>query len=625
MTAYYQQKENESVIQAITTDYERFILNSADLDHQGLYLSNGRIFALIPNLTQSEREKVLVRYDDYRCVGVPPPNFCASIESEAERLPLSQSWQKVNLHGYPFSRPEASNELNIHLPKKFHPFQYDYKLGTNVFELKLRFRPSDEEYCELGILLANLGYDQYELKVVVDECICDYPCGELEEAEEKNVKTIDPHILMLKARAFLPKHYPKEVLDKYEEDEEFWVDHKLQVFTDPNFSQHDFIHPSFSGQQTCFVDGSLFQRQNIREYLVLYRTVIIALPFNDTPQLAVDFYQMFCLTHFELKELIQRGRLKFVLTQNLKRYSIELIRTIINVDSNAIILSRTLASSTVIGMRNRSGVLGHTLNTDEQFHLIRSLMQADTEASHKLGYALARTWGGMEYSVNKMGAAGISHIGMGKLLASLHNQKTESEMMLGMFAQSYEFSQGLGAHHFPYDDPSEPSYLQASERISACYSGVRQQSSEIRQTELNTLLSKVFSVNNDMDVLELDRVFSGKEIPFAAELLKDYSNLSSEALEQKLMILRQDIGKLETNKNRLSKWQMTGFIGGVATLASSEPHVSLLVWAMTCAGGFIKSGSNSEIFNKLAALNNRTSRDVVLIKRAREDVARIIG
>ena len=90
------------------------------------------------------------------------------------------------------------------------------------------------------------------------------------------------------------------------------------------------------------------------------------------------------------------------------------------------------------------------------------------------------------------------------------------------------------------------------------------------------------------------------------------------------MLLRQDIRELETNKNRLSKWNITGFLGGTATLASSEPCVSLLVWAMTCAGGFIKSNSNVEILNKLAALNNGTSRDVVLIKRARESVNKIV-
>ncbi|MEZ9133944.1 hypothetical protein AB4113_19650, partial [Vibrio breoganii] len=85
----------------------------------------------------------------------------------------------------------------------------------------------------------------------------------------------------------------------------------------------------------CFVDASVFSRQNIREYLALYRTVIIVLPFNDNPQLSVDFYQMFSINRFELQELVRRQRLKFTITQNIVRYSIDLITTILDVDPSA--------------------------------------------------------------------------------------------------------------------------------------------------------------------------------------------------------------------------------------------------------------------------------------------------
>lgn len=610
-----------SAIQSITNNYESFILESADIDHQGLYLYDDKIYALVPNLSPSLEKELVERYEKIRVLGLPRPEFCSVVDQNAERLLLSDTWKKTCLHGYPFTAPEAENELNIHLPEKYHPFQFDFKLATNIFELKLRFQPNEDETNELRVFLANLGYDNYELIVKVDNSIPEY----LEK--DNTIREIlghDPNDLLLKAKSFLPKTYPKVVLDKYQEDQDFWVDNRTKVFSDLEFSQSDFIPKSFLNSTSCFIDASVFSRQNIREYLALYRTVIIALPFNDSPKLSVDFYQMFSLNSFELQELVRRQRLKFTITQNLERYPIELITTILEVDPSAILFPRTLASSTIIGIRNRSGVLGHTLTTEEQFHFLRTLKQEGSEATLRLARAVSCTWQGMEYIVNKLGPTGVSYVGMGQFMSNIH--APEQTTMLGWLTASYEYSLGLGAHYFPYDNPDYPELFKAFEYIGGCYAGFQSKSTTLKEAKLGMLLNKVFSINNDMDVLELDRVFSGKEIPFATDILESFSNLSEEELSLKLMELRTEIGKLEDNQRRLSKWDITGFLGGSAALAFNQPFVSILVWGMIVAPRLLSSSQpHLNVFDKLSAINNRTSRDVVLIKRARDNVSREVS
>lgn len=611
---------NTSIIQSIVCDFERFIIDNGELDYKGLYLKDGYVFAVIHELIEAQKLLIIEKYEEYRSLAIPEPIFIDSIPDGSTRIPLSSSWEKVNLHGYPFTLPEAINELNIHIPKKFQPFHFDYKYATNVFELKMRFMPQEEEVKEIEVILAGLGYDAYEIKITVDPLVRNYPRKE-KEIDIENKRVANPHNLMLTASSFLSPKLPKTVIDKYESDEQFWVDHRVSLLTNMDLEIKDVIPSSFLGESSCFVDASVFIRNNIREYLSLYKIIIIALPFNDCASKNNDFYSMFSITKFELQELIRRGRLKFVLTQNLKRYSMDLLADIVEVDPDALIFQRRLASSTIVGMRNKSGLLGYSLSTDEQFNFIRALTVSGTDSSRRVASALAKSWNGMEYLLNKLGVTALPNIGIADFLSNLYG--SENIRFLGLYSSGYEISLGLGAHYLPPESPENVA-LNMVESCGAWYSGVKVNQSNIRENELGKLLQNVFTLNNDIDVLELDRIFSGHEIPFASTLLSNYANLSDEELQRRMTLLRTEIGRLESNQSRLSCWDFTGFIGGVGGFLSSEPVVGLLVWAISAAGKYLVRSSDTEVFYKLSALNNRTSRDVVLIHRARKNLDKCI-
>ncbi|WP_409934358.1 hypothetical protein [Vibrio jasicida] len=226
--------------------------------------------------------------------------------------------------------------------------------------------------------------------------------------------------------------------------------------------------------------------------------------------------------------------------------------------------------------------------------------------------------------MNKLGPTGISYVGMGQFMSNMY--APEQTSMLGWLTASYEYSLGLGAHYVPYDDPNHPEWFKAFEYIGGCYAGFQRKNPVLREAEIGMLLNKVYSINNDMDVLELDRVFSGQEIPFATDILERFSNLTEEELSLKLMELRTEIGKLEANQRRLSKWDITGFLGGSTALALNQPFVSILVWGMVVAPRLLShTQPHLEVFNRLSAINNRTSRDVVLIKRSRDLISSAVS
>ncbi|MCZ6404731.1 hypothetical protein O4N82_23810, partial [Vibrio parahaemolyticus] len=161
-----------------------------------------------------------------------------------------------------------------------------------------------------------------------------------------------------------------------------------------------------------------------------------------------------------------------------------------------------------------------------------------------------------------------------------------------------------------------------SEIVSSVYHGVDKNSAVVRESRLNSLLNSVYTVDNDMNILYLDRIFSHKEIPYASDILQNWSSLTQDEIDHKLLKLREDISKLESNQRRISSLDFSGFIGGIAAYATDKPAVSLLVWGLLVTSNYLKlTQAETEAFTRLAALNNRVDRDVVLIKNSRDKLA----
>lgn len=362
-----------SVVDTIKNNYESFRFKTHDLSHKGLYTDGEKIYAVIQEVLGDEEKRTALEnyYEEFRTIAIPPVVIVGEKLPGFINIPLRDSFEKSHLFGQPLVEGEFINQLNIHIPKKYQPFNADMKWGTNEFKIILKNEVTNDDKEEIQLICESLGYQGFDYVFEVNPDISDYP-GVVD------FKTNSIDNLQIIASGLIQKQFPRKILDRYEDDEDFWVENRKIVFSGDDLDRQDIFLPNdFLGKSTkCFVDASVFERRNLRVYLSLYEKVVIALPFESEER---DFYGMFGINPLELKELITRGRLLFVVPQNLARYSQSLLQEIIEVNPNAIIFSRRLAATAIQGIQKKTGIVGATFSSDEQYEFLYYSARSNNE------------------------------------------------------------------------------------------------------------------------------------------------------------------------------------------------------------------------------------------------------
>lgn len=614
-----------SVVDTIKNNYESFRFETHELSHKGLYTDGEKIYAVIQEVLGDEEKGTALgkHYEDFRTIAIPPVVIVGEKLSSFIKIPLRDSFEKSHLFGQPLVMGEFINQLNIHIPRKYQPFNADMKWGTNEFKIILKNEVTHDDKEEIQLICESLGYQGLDYVFDVNPDISDYP-GVVD------FKTNSRDNLQIIASGLIQKQFPRKILDRYEEDEDFWVQNRKIVFSGDDLERQDIFLPNdFQGKSTkCFVDASVFERRNLRVYLSLYEKVVIALPFKSEKR---DFYGMFGINTLELRELITRGRLLFVVPQNLARYSQSLLQEIIEVNPNAIIFSRRLAATAIQGIQKKTGIVGATFSSDEQYEFLYYCARSNNEGLKFLAKSLSNQWQYSEYMIDKEGAASVFRAGFSNLATKLFEAKGKNlSIELATASSSFEFAQGLNAHHFPFDS-EQYSEVAACEAVSSLYSGVIDNSQFIRESEISMLLENVLAINNDMNVLELDDALTSNSLRSIPSILKSYSNLSNEELSLKLYELRNELMQIEKNRGNLAAFDFTGAFGPLVAGAIMEyngvpggAYVSLGGWLLKalCRYSSQSSLADNPIFTRLSSMNHRVSQDAVIIKRCRDSIGK---
>ncbi|MFA0039992.1 hypothetical protein AB4423_25180, partial [Vibrio chagasii] len=190
-------------------------------------------------------------------------------------------------------------------------------------------------------------------------------------------------------------------------------------------------------------------------------------------------------------------------------------------------------------------------------------------------------------------------------------------------ASSFEFSQGLGAHHVPFDS-EKYSEVNSCKLVTSLYNGVKPVSDGIMESKLETLLGEILAIDNDMNILSLDDELSEIHDDRIADVITRYSSLTPEELEKELYLINKQIRSIERSEDKLSRFDMKGFlpslVGASAALglfgtqgAAIGGLVPFGVWLLNYLYVNASSVSNSHIFNKLNSINHGVSEDIVLL------------
>lgn len=614
-----------SIIDAIRYDYDCFRFNTPQYSHRGLFTDGEGIYAIVSEVEKQPEllSKLNEEYKNCRTLCVPQPTIIGVIDSSLVLIEARTKNEKTQSNWQRMNHYEMNNDLVLHIPKRYHPFYADFSWATNQFKLTFKKPITDDDKSDIKLICESLGYQGFEYVFEINDSIDEF-VGVVE------FKCNTHNNMDLIASGLIQKQFSKSLLMKYEEDEDFWIQYRHSIFSaDDDVKPSDYLPPSFTLKRSrCFVDASVFPRLNLRVYLTLYEQVVIALPLDSKSEC---FYQMFMINKNELKELVARGRLLFVIPQNLARYSQDLLLDILSVDPNSVIFSRQLAASTIQGIQSKIGIVGTTFSSDEQYHFLNHLSRIDSQEVKRLAAVLSEQWQFGESIVNREGATAAFRLGISNLAIRGYQEKGQDYLIeLSTASSSYEFAQGLKAHHFPFDGDTY-SENAACHIVSSLYNGVLSDSNKIKESELSVLLNDIFTINNDMDILELDSSLSHSLIRSLPGIVSDYSSLDEHTLFNKMRILRQEVRDIERNKKRITKLNLSGFIptaiGAGMELYNQKggAFVALGGWLLNVLNVYAQSSDlfNNPIFTRLSSINHFTSHDAIIVQKVRDSVRNI--
>ncbi|ECK2660896.1 hypothetical protein FQY32_25225, partial [Salmonella enterica] len=330
----------------------------------------------------------------------------------------------------------------------------------------------------------------------------------------------------------------------------------------------------------------------------------------------------------ELLELVRRGRIKFVAFQNLQRYDSNFLADVLSVDPECVLFSRRLAAATLLAIREKTGLFGFAFDSSTQYNLLKECYNSKVDALKILAESLSENIAFFEYGINQRGALGISQFCGASFAAQIYKSRGRDygiELMTS--AMSLEFSLGLGAHHFPFEHTGY-SEVNACKILNGIYNGVQQSQNELREMEIQTLLSNIFTINNDMNVLELDDILSKYSRRMIPQILQEYAHLTPEELSFKIYSLNKDIKAIEKRKQNLSILDLSGFAPVVAGAVmeykglSGAGYIALLPWIFKLLKVTTNNSKifSNEIFSNLEALTLNTPRNTMLVHKIRQDM-----
>ncbi|GAB1265136.1 hypothetical protein [Aurantivibrio infirmus] len=597
--------------------YESLLLMQPHIEFDGLWARGDRFLVSCPSLDGgplTTEGKPLKDWFHYSCRPITCPiEIISKIPDGYELINERSESELARLFGEPLTLSELYRELYISLPKSF-PFRtIESGAGKIIVHVNRLLTPEEEN--EINITFANIGVS-FDIDIVASS-------EDSESNTQKTLKRSFDGLTLILSKSIQGK-VSNSILASYEEDEEFWVDNRVNVFSSDIYSRNDVLTPSFLSQSSaCFIDATVFPPNNIRTYLPIYQRLIISMP------LATHFASIlnaFNVQEFELLSLIERGRVQFVLPQSIDRYNVDFIAKALEVDSSSMLFSRRLAAASVAETRLRVPFLYPPFGATVKRELLRLLANVSDPIVKPLGEIMAKNlaqgWVGMERNISDRGGMGTANNGVGTIIGELIHNVAGRDLRLELItsSMSVEWAAAVGATYCPIENESYSDFGPA-QLCASMYSGVRNSPLVNPIKSLEPFLEGLLTLNNDASVLEVDDVFTSSDIDRLGGYLRGVSEIDDPIAE--IGFLNDKIKKFETNQNRLNRLDILGLGGAaVATAMTGNAYVPFGVWI---AQYILKNADPSrdvggKAIDWIRAINTRSSTDAVLVSRLRSKI-----
>lgn len=251
---------------------------------------------------------------------------------------------------------------------------------------------------------------------------------------------------------------PKFVL----EEEEWWFAKLDDVFRG-NISKETLLSSKFTGA-ACYIDG-LMQGIDIRQALLAFDTIYLHPPIEDPPNNPAMFSDSLNISKEEVLYLIERDRVRLVLSQPEERCDIRLLEAALERNPQGVLGRRKTAAM----------VISDIVETDDSYLFSRPDLGGQVrEVISRLANEIGATQSVISRSVlfpkfarrswvssfQDLGALGIEPYGQGNLFAEAwkaanSDKEQDPRLEADLFGHSVHMAHALEATYLPHGDGND--------------------------------------------------------------------------------------------------------------------------------------------------------------------------
>lgn len=226
-----------------------------------------------------------------------PVSISKEIPEDALKIKERSISEIISLKGNPFNEIELNKQLSLLVPKHFPDFWLEYNYDKGSFYLRINKEVSnDQKKAFLGHIYKLQGN---KTKV---EIICD-------QSLKVNLKENKYDPMSISVR------FLSNLMEKWEFGEQLWADNKEKLFTEPIKETTNTFDKR--KRTECLINGQMPTAYNIRNYLTLFDELQIILPIESR---CLEFSKAMDITKKELIQLVELGKLSFLLPHSVHRY-----------------------------------------------------------------------------------------------------------------------------------------------------------------------------------------------------------------------------------------------------------------------------------------------------------------
>src|ERR1035437_4485938 len=202
--------------------YESLILQQSHIPFSGLWTNGLHYYAVCPNLNDSPlaaNGEPLGEWFDQKCRAITSPITIVQAAPENAIKDQQRTAEELSqIHGEPLTISDVSRELISALPKNFPEFGFNTHIGKAKFYVEKPL--SEDEMNILIIIYANLNLS-LRMEILVEN----------KSGWPITMPIKGPDALALISSKGLSNNTSRLVKEGYEEDEEFWIDKRLGIFS----------------------------------------------------------------------------------------------------------------------------------------------------------------------------------------------------------------------------------------------------------------------------------------------------------------------------------------------------------------------------------------------------------